>query len=259
MGATVVVIEIYEQENMVSTLATPSYDKTRKSSAPWASIIAGIAYNIQQTGKEIKTLDDFLNAKGSKTVLSEMRDTLGLYMMDDGVAIESASTKQINAAFDRLESDLKSGKLDGINGNEYMTDLSSGNISACFAWSGDVAQIARDNADIRFVIPESGGTISSDNFMIPISSDKPDQATEFINYFYDPAVSAKWVADVQYISPVKGVADELTKLGGDAAKLADDPLVVPTEDFLKNLQLFTSLSGKDEEAFDKRTAEIVGA
>lgn len=247
------------KKNLVAALASPSYDKKRKYSAPWASIIAGIAYNIKQTGKELKTFDDFLAVSGTKTVLSEMRDTIGLMLMDSNVKLETATMTQIEKEFARLQGLLDSKKIDGVNGNDYLTDLSSGNLAAAVAWAGDAAQLQRDNPDIRFMIPESGGTLSSDNFMIPISSDKPDLATEFINYFYDPVVSARWVADVQYISPVIGVADELTKMGGDAAKLVDNPLAVPNEDTLKQLQIFPALSEKDEEKFASLTSDVVGA
>jgi spermidine/putrescine transport system substrate-binding protein len=247
------------KKNMIENLASPSFDKTRKYSAPWASIPAGIAYNIQLTGKELKTVEDFLAVSGSKTVLSEMRDTIGIIGLSEGVDVENATMKEIDPVFDKLEELISSGKIDGINGNEYITDLSGGNLAACFAWGGDVAQITIDNPDIRFYVPESGGMLASDNFMIPTSSEKPDLATEFINYFYDPAVSAKWVEAVQYISPVQGVADELIKLGGDAAKLVDNPLVIPTQEFLDNMKIFASLSEKDEEKFDERSAEIAGA
>ncbi len=247
------------RKNMVETLRTPSYDRERKFSAPWASVIAGIAYNIEKTGKEINTFDEFVAVQGNKTVLSEMRDTLGLMLMDSGVKIEEVNMEQIDKEFDRLQELLNSNKINGINGNEYITDLASGTLSACIAWSGDAAQITQDNPNIRFVVPESGGTISSDVFMIPMTSDKASAATEFINYFYNPGISATWVEDVQFISPVRGVAEVLKKRGGDSAKLAENPLVVPDEEMLKKLQIFGSLSAKDEEAFDKRTAEIVGA
>lgn len=247
------------KKNLIKTLQSPSFDKTRKFSAPWASIPAGIAYNIKQTGKEIKTFDDFLAVEGSKTVLSEMRDTIGIIGLAQGVDVETATMSKLDPIFDQLSEYIDSGKIDGINGNEYITDLSAGNLTACFAWAGDVSQLAIDNPDIRFVVPESGGMLASDNFMIPISSDKPAAATEFINYFYDPAVSAKWVEAVGYISPVEGVADELTKMGGEAAKLVDNPLVVPTQEFLDNMKIFAALSEKDEEEFDKRSSEITGA
>ena len=66
-------------------------------------------------------------------------------------------------------------------------------------------------------------------------------------------------AGIQYNSPVAGVAEELTKMGGDAAALVDNPLVVPTEEFLANLRIFGPLESEEEEEFDKRFAEILGA
>ena len=48
-------------------------------------------------------------------------------------------------------------------------------------------------------------------------------------------------AEIQYISPVEGVADELTAMGGDAAKLVDNPLVNPTDEFLAALAIFGPL------------------
>ena len=42
----------------------PTFDPTREYSAPWATGMTGIAYNIQTTGKEIRTIDDFLAVAG---------------------------------------------------------------------------------------------------------------------------------------------------------------------------------------------------
>ena len=247
------------QKNLRAALAHPGFDPNRKSSAPWASGVAGIAYNLKTTGKEIKTIDDFLAVSGTKTVLSEMRDTVGLFMLADGKDITKPTYADAQPSFDRIAKALRDGTIDGTNGNEYVNDLGSDNLAAAFAWSGDVAQIAKDNPDIKFAVPESGGTLWSDNFMIPYTTDKPELASDFINFFYDPKNAAILTAEIQYISPVDGVADELMKLGGDAAKLVDNPLVVPTDDFLAELSIFGVLDEKAEEQFDKRFAEITGA
>ena len=61
---------------------------------------------------------------------------------------------------------------------------------------------------------------------------------EWINFFYDPKNAAVLTAGILYNSPVAGVADELTKLGGDAAALVENPLVVPTEEFLAQPAIF---------------------
>ena len=128
-----------------------------------------------------------------------------------------------------------------------------------FAWSGDVAQITLDNPDVRYAIPDSGGMIWSDNFLIPIGTDKVDLSTQWINFFYDPKNAAVLTATIQYVSPVSGVADQLTAMGGDAAKLVDNPLVVPTDAFLETLHPFGTLDEKEEEQFDNRFSEILGA
>ncbi|CAB4876084.1 MAG: extracellular solute-binding protein [Actinobacteria bacterium] len=245
--------------NLLPALASPAFDPQRKFSLPWTSGMTGIAYNIAQTGKEIKTMDDFIAVSGPTSVLSEMRDTIGLFMLADGKDLSKPTYESAGASFDRLEKAISDGAITSFNGNDYVSDLGTGNLSAAIAWSGDVAQITRDNPDVRFAIPESGGTIWSDNFMIPVSSDKPDLASEWINFFYDPVNAALLTSFIQYVSPVQGTADELIKLGGDAAKLVDDPLVNPTEAMLATLSIFGTLNEAEEIRFDKRFAEIQGA
>ncbi len=245
--------------NLRAALANPGFDPTRKFSLPWASGMAGIAYNIAQTGKEIKTIDDLIAVSGPTSVLSEMRDTIGLFMLSEGKDITNPTYADAEGAFDRLQKAISDGAITSFNGNDYVSDLGTGNLSAAIAWSGDVAQITRDNPDVRFAIPESGGTLWSDNFMIPVSSENPDLASEWINFFYDPVNAARLTSFIQYISPVEGVADELIKLGGDDAKLVDDPLVNPTEAMLATLSIFGPLNEAEEIRFDKRFAEIQGA
>ena len=251
--------KVPNKANLLPALASPAFDPQRKFSLPWTTGMTGIAYNIAQTGKEIKTIDDFIAVSGPTSVLSEMRDTIGLFMLADGKDLATPTYESAGPSFDRLEKAISDGAITSFNGNDYVSDLGTGNLSAAIAWSGDVAQITRDNPDVRFAIPESGGRIWSDNFMIPVSSDKPDLASEWINFFYDPVNAARLTSFIQYVSPVQGTADELIKLGGDAAKLVDDPLVNPTDAMLATLSIFGSLNEAEEIRFDKRFAEIQGA
>jgi spermidine/putrescine transport system substrate-binding protein len=244
--------------NLRAALAHPGFDPQRKSSVPWQTGIAGVAYNAKSTGGEIKTIDDFLAVKGTKTVLSEMRDTMGLLMLADGKDITKPTYADAQPSFDRLDKALSDGTIKGVNGNEYVNDLAAGNLAAAFAWSGDVAQIAESNPDIKFAVPESGGTLWADNFMIPYTTDNQKLATEFINFFYDPHNAAVLAAYIQYISPVEGVADELAKMGGKAAKLVDNPLVNPSDEFLNQVHIFGPLDNAQEVLFDKRFAQITG-
>jgi spermidine/putrescine transport system substrate-binding protein len=246
--------------NLRAPLKSPGFDPTRKFSAPWASGVTGIAYNTDSTGgKEIKTIDDFLAVSGTKTVLSEMRDTVGLFMRSLGIDTAKPTYDAAKPAFDKLQKAVDDGTIKGFNGNDYVGDLAGGNLAAAFAWSGDVAQITKDNPKVKFAIPETGGMLWSDNFMIPYTTDKADLASEFINFFYDPHNAAILTAGIQYISPVDGVTEALTAMGGKAAALVDDPLVVPTDEFLAQQAIFGPLNSDEEVKFDKRFSEIQGS
>ena len=246
------------KSNIIPALASPAFDPPRLYSAPWASGVTGIAYNISVTGGEINTIDDFVAAGGTKTVLSEMRDTVGLFMLATGGDPANPTMEGATPGFDALQAALDDGQIQGVNGNDYVADLAAGNLAAAFAWSGDVAQLTLENPDIRFAVPESGGMLWSDNFLIPVGTDKVTQASQWINFFYDPENAARLTAYIQYISPVEGTADALTAMGGDAAALVDNPLVVPTDEFLAQLSIFGTLDEDAEEAFDQRFSEIIG-
>ncbi len=247
------------KSNLRAALKSPSFDPTRKYSVPWQSGVTGIAYNVGITKKEIRTIDEFLAVEGTTTILDEMRDSVGLFMRSLDISTADPTYAKATPAFDKLAAAFSGNKIDGTNGNEYVNDLGNGNLAAAFAWSGDVAQITKDNPDVRFAVPDSGGMLWSDNFMIPYTSDKADLASEFINYFYDPKNAAVLTTFIQYISPVDGVVAELTAMGGDSAKLVDNPLVNPTDQYLEQLNIFGPLSPTDEEKFDKRFAEITGS
>ena len=58
-------------------------------------------------------------------------------------------------------------------------------------WSGDAAFTYRENNNVGFVVPDQGSLIWSDNFAIPKGCKNKELAEKFMNYMYDPKVSAK--------------------------------------------------------------------
>ena len=78
-----------------------------------------------------------------------------------------------------------------FTGNEYIQDLTAGNIVACEAWSGDVIAAQFDNPDIKFVVPEEGLSLWSDNMLVPNKATHQANAEKWIDYYYEPEVAAK--------------------------------------------------------------------
>ena len=243
--------------NILDTLASPSFDPKRESSLTWQGIMGGFGWNTAKNPKGIRTLDDLFSPanKGKIVVLSEMRDTVGIILRSQGVNLSTVTEDQFMNAVDFLAKKIADGWIRGVKGNEYAEDLTSGDATAVIGWSGDMFILKSENeGKFDFAIPESGGTISGDNMMIPstVTAEAKANTEKLINYYYEPAVAAEVAAYVNYVCPVKGAQAEMEKI--DPA-LAASEFIFPSAKTMANLSVFRSLTPAEEtswtEAFQK--------
>ena len=191
-------------------------------------------------------------------MLTEMRDTLGLVMLGLGHDPSVVDEDGAFEALDRIEEATNNGQIRAFTGNEYIRSLESGDFVACIAWSGDVVQMQYDRPDIQLVIPDEGGMSWYDTMVIPKGAPNAFAAADWMNFVYDPVQAAQLTAWVQYISPVKGVREELIKMGGDAAALADSPILFPTPEDASRLHVFADLPEDIDIAITERFLQITG-
>jgi len=243
--------------NILDTLASPSFDPKRESSLTWQGIMGGFGWNTAKNPKGVRTLDDLFSPanKGKIVVLSEMRDTVGIILRSQGVSLATVTENQFMNAVDFLAKKIADGWIRGVKGNEYAEDLTSGDATAVIGWSGDMFILKSENAGkFDFAIPESGGTISGDNMMIPstVTAEAKANTEKLINYYYEPAVAAEVAAYVNYVCPVKGAQAEMEKIDPELAK---SEFIFPSAKTMANLSVFRSLTPTEEttwtEAFQK--------
>ena len=243
--------------NILDTLASPSFDPKREQSLTWQGIMGGFGWNTAKNPKGVRTLDDLFSPanKGKIVVLSEMRDTVGIILRSQGVNLATVTEAQFMNAVDFLAKKIADGWIRGVKGNEYAEDLTSGDATAVIGWSGDMFILKSENAGkFDFAIPESGGTISGDNMMIPstVTAEAKANTEKLINYYYEPSVAAEVAAYVNYVCPVKGAQAEMEKID---SKLAASEFIFPSAKTMANLSVFRSLTPTEEttwtEAFQK--------
>ena len=248
---------IPNKSNILDSLASPSFDPNREQSLTWQGIMAGFGWNTAKNPKGIRTLEELFapQNKGKIVVLSEMRDTIGIILLAQGVNLQTVTEDQYMNAVDYMAKQISDGWIRGVKGNEYAEDLTSGDATAVIGWSGDMFILKAENeGKFDFAIPESGGTISGDNMMIPstASAEGKANAEKLINFYYDPAIAAEVAAYVNYVCPVKGAQAEMEKI---APELASSPFIFPDDAMSKRLNVFRSLTPAEEtswtEAFQK--------
>jgi spermidine/putrescine transport system substrate-binding protein len=244
--------------NLVDNVKDVSFDPGRKFSVPWLSGMTGIGYNPKKTGRELTSINDIFDPKfkGQVTMLTEMRDTIGLVMLGQGKDPTTATVADAKAAAAKIKKARESGQIRKFTGNDYAEDLAAGNIAVAIAWSGDIQGLAADNPNLRWIAPKEGAMLYSDNMMIPKTDDRQDLAMAWINYVYDPKHSAQIVAGAPYLSAVKGAGAELAKIAPD---LASSSLVNPPDELRARLHVFKALSDTEDTEFNRIFQDAIGA
>lgn len=247
--------------NLDPLLRKPSFDPGRRHSVPWQSGITGIAYHRKKLGREIRRTADLWkdDLRGRVTLLAGMDEAFSLLMQGNGADVTRWTADDFHRMTDQLRRLVSRRHIRRFTGNDYIKELSSGDVLACQAYSGDIIQLQADNPDIEFVVPEEGAELWAESLMIPDLARHKANAERLIDFYYRPEVAAKLAASVNYVCPVPAAREVLaSSKEKETAELAENPLIFPTEGMRKRLATARDMSAKERPGFLKEWNEIVG-
>ncbi|MEU1597509.1 spermidine/putrescine ABC transporter substrate-binding protein [Streptomyces sp. NPDC005708] len=246
--------------NLSSQFRTPDWDPGRAYSYPWQGISTVIAFNKKALdGVEVKSISDLLDnpkLRGRVGFLSEMRDSIGMTLLDMGKDPAKFTDDDFDAVIARLQKAIDKGQIRRFTGNDYTSDLTKGDLAACVAWGGDIVQLQADSPDIDYIIPASGYMTSTDNMLVPNRARHKANAERLIDFYYQPDQAAALAGYVNYVSPVDGVKPYLEKIDENAAH---NPLILPDKAMAAKSHPFRSLTQKEETAYEEKFAKLTGA
>ena len=240
-------------KNLNPSLKNPDFDPGRSYSLPWQSGFGGLVWNQELLPNGLAEVSDLWAPAlhGKVGALSEWRDTIGLIMMAQGTTVSSKKwgDREFRKAIDELTEHVHSGQIRAIKGNSYADDLKSGKTVAAIGWSGDVEALNAEVGSPKFAfsIPNTGGTLWSDNFMIPIGSSEKSNAEKLINFYYEPEIAAMVAAYVNYITPVEGAKEAMAKVD---PSLVNDQLIFPNDDTLAKVHIFRTLTDDEQNRYN---------
>ena len=244
--------------NLRDALKNSSWDPNQDYHYPWQSGMTGVGFNaktLKDNGiKEPTKIADLWNIPSDKvTFLSEARDTFGLVLLKLGVNADGATTTpdQLQQAADSIQPLVDAGLR--FTGNEYLQDFGQKKVWAAMVWSGDLA--SSGGPDDKFIFPEEGTLIWTDNMLIPKGAANKYTAELMMNYVYDPKVAALIENYIYYVSPVKGCDVELKKLDPSTE---GNPLLFPPADVVAKQHNFQALSEENEAKLNDLYAKLSG-
>ncbi|MET0415501.1 MAG: spermidine/putrescine ABC transporter substrate-binding protein [Actinoplanes sp.] len=256
------------QKNAADLYKKAAYDPGNQYSVPWASGMTGIAYDRNRTGRDITKLADLWDPafKGKVGMFSDTQELANFGLLKIGKNPAESDTSDWEAAAKELQKQKDAKIVRKYYDQSYIDALGQGEVWLTQAWSGDIFQKnVSDGTDFRFVIPEEGGTIWTDNMTIPVTAKNPLDAIELMDFFYDVPIAASLAAYINYVCPVPAAQAQMRQ---DAAKLtgedrsgleeiAKSPLVFPTKAEYDKLSYYVSFDTYSEQQEFQRIFEPV--
>jgi len=111
--------------------------------------------------------------------------------------------------------------------------------------------------ELRFVIPEEGGTIWTDNMVIPRQAQNPVDAMMLMDWYYQPKIAAQLIEAINFIPPVPAARAIVAADAGQATgverdllhQVATSDLVWLTRREFGRLHNYADVSGKQQEQY----------
>jgi len=244
--------------NLRDPLRNQTWDPNNEYHFPWQSGMTGIGCNTKTLTENkipIPTkLSDLWNMPPDKvTFLTESRDTFGLGLLKLGIDPNPATVT--DADLQKVSDDMQPLVDKGLRfiGNEYIQDFAAKKVWAAFVWSGDLANSG--SKDDKFIFPDEGTMIWTDNMLIPKGAANKYTAELLMDYVYDPAIAAQIADYVNYVTPVKGADIAIKAIDPGAAS---NPLIFPPADVVAKAHNFQFLPDELEVKLNALFAKLSG-
>jgi spermidine/putrescine transport system substrate-binding protein len=194
------------------------FDPGNTYSMPWASGATGIAWNPAYVKTPVTSISELWNPayKGRVGMLADLQDLGNFGMIKLGIDPETSTPADWRAAAKVLTQQRDAGLVRGYYQQSYLDALARGETWISMAWSGDVLQQnVSSGTDLQFVIPAEGGSIWTDNMVIPRYAHNPVDAMMLMDWYYRPPVAATLTESITYVPAVPAVQPII---GHDAAR-----------------------------------------
>ena len=202
-------------KNLEAASRTSSSTRDAKYSLPWQTGFACIGYNTKATGgKKIETMTQLLtdpSLKGKVTLLTEMRDTVGLVLLEQGKDPANFTDADFKAAIDMIQKAKDAGQIQGSPATSTPTASPA---TSPPAWPGPVtsSQLQLDDPDVRLRPAGDGLHPVVGQLRHPGDGQAQEERREADQLLLRPEGHGEVEAWVNYISPVKGTKEVLAKI-----------------------------------------------
>ena len=241
--------------NIAPDFQDAAFDPGRKFSMPYMWGTMGIGYRKSKMRRPVSWSSvwgpESEKHKGKIAWISEPGSMLGMAMRYHGKSYNSKDPMEIRAAADQLI--RYKGNVRTIAEDNGQDLLASGECDLVVEWSGDIAQLQKEDPDVDYVIPREGSYVWQDCLCVPTGAPHPDNAHAFINFLLDAEVGRDLAEFIEYATPNEA-ARKLT-----SAAYRGSSITFPSEAEMRALEDSLYLGEARSELIEEEWTRVLSA
>ena len=238
-------------DNLAPEFVSPAYDPGNRHCVAYQWGTIGIGYNQDAIKKEVTSWNDLFDPAyaGRIAMLDDARNSLAVSLLHLGYSPNTTDQNHINEARDLLMSKAEQFITYAPDTGQEM--LLAGEADIVLEWNGDILQATEGNPAIRYVIPQEGSIIWTDNMCIPKGAPNKAIAEKFINYILEPEIGATLSNFIRYGTPNEA---SVPFINPDDI---DNTTIYPPQDVRKRLFFLANLGTETEDLYQQVWAEVI--
>lgn len=219
-----------------------AFPDAEKYSVPYFWGTAGIAYRKDKVTKPVTSWNQLYkpgeDLRGKILMTKDSRDLIGMALKALGYSANSTDKKELVAA-----EKLLMGQKPYVKAYSSLTltkdcILVTGAVWMAMSYNGDALMLKELDENIEYVVPQEGGNLWCDYFLIPESSRGKKLAAQFINFLHEPKINARNAEFVYYATPNKA-AEKLLPID-----FLENPVSYPSKSVLEKSEAYKALPAR---------------
>jgi len=228
------------------------YDTTNTYSLPYMWGTVGILYNTDMVEEEVDSWDILWDEKYADSILMQnsVRDAFCVALKKLGYSLNTTKEAELDEATELL---IAQKPLVQAYVVDQVRDKMIGNEAAlAVIYSGEAIVTKEENEALEYIVPKEGSNLWIDAMVIPKNAKHKENAEKFINFLCRTDIGLLNVAYIGYSTPLFTTKAELDE------ELQNDPIAYPTDEIMKNCEVYTYLEPKVDAMYNEKWRKVLG-
>lgn len=232
-------------KNVSSNFRDLAFDPRNRHSVPADYGTAGLLVRTDLVDKELAQWADLWDPSlsGKIALRNQPREIIGMTLLSLNFPLNSEDPKEHALALKRLQALRPSVVMVDLEASKALPKLLDGEVAVLHGYSSDF-QLAREhNPAVRFILPQEGSPLWGDSYVISSKTGNPRMAENFIDFMMRPEIAAA-IVNVKGYASANEPASRFIR-----PEILDDPVVYPSIETLRNVNIIEPLSPQGEALF----------